>query len=66
MKYNIFVGGIHIESSTFTPYRSGEKDFHITRNDELLKRYPWVDKYKDRINLIPIMHARALLWHSKA
>ena len=60
MKYNIFVGGIHIESSTFTPYRSGEKDFHITRNDELLKRYPWVDKYKDRINLIPIMHARAL------
>ena len=60
MKYNIFVGGIHIESSTFTPYRSGEKDFRITKGDKLLKRYPWIHKYKDRVNLIPIMHARAL------
>ncbi len=54
--YNIFVGGIHIESSTFTPYRSGEKDFHITRGEELLRRYPKID----RVQLIPIMHARAL------
>ncbi|MDO5022546.1 MAG: M81 family metallopeptidase [Eubacteriales bacterium] len=60
MKYNIFVGGIHIESSTFTPYRSNEKDFHITKGEELLKRYPWIDKYSDKVNLIPIMHARAL------
>ncbi|MGI6699696.1 MAG: M81 family metallopeptidase [Christensenellales bacterium] len=60
MKYNVFVGGIHIESSTFTPYRSGEKDFFITKGDELLKRYPWIDTYQDKVNFIPIMHARAL------
>ncbi len=60
MRYNIFAGGIHIESSTFTPYRSGEKDFFITKGDALLKRYPWVDEYQNRVNLIPIMHARAL------
>lgn len=60
MKYNIFVGGIHIESSTYTPYRSGEKDFSVTAGDALLKRYPWLEKYQDRVNLIPIRHARAL------
>lgn len=60
MKYNIFVGGIHIESSTFTPYRSGESDFSITAGEDLLKRYPWLDKYKDRVNMVPIRHARAL------
>ncbi len=58
MRYNIFAGGIHIESSTFTLYRSGEKDFRIARGEELLRRYPGVDKSK--VNLIPIMHARAL------
>ncbi len=60
MKYNIFAGGIHIESSTYTPYRSGEKDFSVTAGDALLKRYPWLEKYQDRVNLIPIRHARAL------
>lgn len=60
MKYNIFVGGFHIESSTFTPYRSGEADFTVTEGEALLKRYPWMDKYGDRVNLIPIRHARAL------
>lgn len=60
MKYNIFAGGIHIESSTYTPYRSGENDFSVTCGNELLKRYPWLEKYRDRVNLIPIRHARAL------
>jgi len=41
MKYKIVAGGIHIESSTFTPYISGETDFTITRGDKLLVSYPW-------------------------
>lgn len=60
MKYTILVGGIHIESSTFTPYISGEKDFTITRGEGLLKRYPWFEKYREKAKLIPLTHARAL------
>lgn len=37
----IAVGGIHIESSTFTPYTSSVDDFRILRGTELLKSYPW-------------------------
>ncbi|MDO5095884.1 MAG: M81 family metallopeptidase [Peptostreptococcaceae bacterium] len=60
MKYKIAVGGIHIESSTFTPYISGESDFTMTRGDELLARYPWLSKYRERVEMIPLLHARAL------
>lgn len=60
MSYKIAVGGIHIESSTFTPYISGEDDFTILRGADLLGRYPWLDKYQDRVEMIPLIHARAL------
>lgn len=60
MKYKIAVGGIHIESSTFTPYISGEADFTMTRGDELLARYPWFSKYRNKVEMIPLVHARAL------
>ncbi len=60
MTYRIAVGGIHIESSTFTPYISSEKDFTIRRGAELSARYPWFCKYADKAKLVPLIHARAL------
>lgn len=38
----IAICGIHIESSTFTPYLSVASDFTIRRGAELLARYPWL------------------------
>ncbi|MGV9189421.1 M81 family metallopeptidase [Arcanobacterium canis] len=38
----IAICGIHIESSTFTPYVSTEADFRVRRGDELLERYPFI------------------------
>ncbi len=61
MKYNIAFGGIHIESSIFTPYVSEEKDFEILRGAQLLlARYPFLSEYEDIINPIGLIHARAL------
>lgn len=60
MRYRIAVGGIHIESSTFTPYISGYKDFKVRRGEELLQRYPWFEKYREKVMLLPLIHAGAL------
>ncbi|MFP7707689.1 M81 family metallopeptidase [Trueperella sp. LYQ141] len=38
----IAVGGFHIESSAFTPYRSGSADFHVLEGKELLHSYPFI------------------------
>ncbi|WP_216395786.1 M81 family metallopeptidase, partial [Arcanobacterium phocae] len=38
----IAICGIHIESSTFTPYLSVESDFTVRRGEELLQRYPFI------------------------
>lgn len=40
----IAICGIHIESSTFTPYLSTAADFTIRRGRELLGRYPWLTR----------------------
>lgn len=57
----IAICGIHIESSTFTPYISTEKDFTVTRGDELLGRYEWMNtEWARAIEWIPVLHARAL------
>lgn len=57
----IAICGIHIESSTFTPYRSGEEDFIVTRGEELMQRYFWRDyTWAKAVDWIPILHARAL------
>ena len=59
--FNIAFGGIHIESSTFTPYVSGEADFQVRRGEELLQaRYPFLERYRDRVNPTGLVHARAL------
>lgn len=60
MGYRIAMGGIHIESSTFTPYRSDHKDFRIRRGQELLDSYPWLMDYRSDMECVPLIHARAL------
>ena len=40
--YRIAVGGLHIECSEFTPYRSGEAAFRVRRGQELLDSHPWI------------------------
>ena len=56
-RQRIAIGGIHIESSTFSPHRSGEADFTVVRGDELLARY---DELSDHAEWLPVVHARAL------
>ena len=60
-KPRIAVAGIHIESSTFTPYVSTADDFIVTRGEELMDRFYWRDEdWATRIEWIPVLHARAL------
>ena len=56
-RHRIAIGGIHIESSTFSPHRSGAADFTVTRGDDLLARY---DDLPSHVEWIPLVHARAL------
>jgi len=56
-RHRIAIGGIHIESSTFSPHRSGEADFTVVRGDELLARY---DDLPSHAQWLPLVHARAL------
>ncbi|MDD2446644.1 MAG: M81 family metallopeptidase [Tissierellia bacterium] len=60
MGYKIAIGGIHIESSTFTPYISGESDFKIKRGQELLNSYSWLKDFSPDIECIPLVYARAI------
>lgn len=53
----VAIGGIHIESSTFSPHRSGDADFTVTRGEQLLARYEDLPR---QVEWIPIVHARAL------
>ena len=53
----VAIGGIHIESSTFSPHQSGPGDFTVVRGDELLARY---DELPRDVEWIPLVHARAL------
>jgi microcystin degradation protein MlrC len=55
-KWRIAIGGIHIESSTFSPHRSGPADFNVVRGAELLARY----ELSDGVEWVPLVHARAL------
>jgi len=56
-RLRIAVGGVHIESSTFSPHRSTAADFDVRRGPELLARYE--DLPRD-IDWIPLVHTRAL------
>jgi microcystin degradation protein MlrC len=57
LRHRIAIGGMHIESSTFSPHRSGPADFTVTRGDELLARY---DDLPGHVDWLPLVHARAL------
>jgi len=57
LRHRIAIGGIHIESSTFSPHRSGPADFTVSRGDELLARY---DQLPRHVDWSPLVHARAL------
>lgn len=59
----IAIGGIHIESSTFSPHLSAADDFEVTRADALLARYDWlspVQPWATDVEWVPLVHARAL------
>jgi microcystin degradation protein MlrC len=55
--HRIAIGGIHIESSTFSPHRSRAADFTVMRGGELLARY---DDLPSHVEWLPLVHARAL------
>jgi microcystin degradation protein MlrC len=59
----VAIGGIHIESSTFSPHLSTAHDFEVTRGDALLARYDWLSPARPwaaDVEWLPIVHARAL------
>jgi microcystin degradation protein MlrC len=57
VRWRIGVGGIAIESSTFSPHRSGPADFTVVRGAEIMARY---DGLPAHVDWIPLVHARAL------
>jgi microcystin degradation protein MlrC len=52
----IAIGGMVIESSTFSPHRSGPSDFTVVRGAELLARYD----LPGHVEWLPLVYARAL------
>ena len=62
--YRIGIGGIAIESSTFSPLRSTIDDFTILRGDEMGVRYPFMPRWnfqgRDDITWLPCLQAKAI------
>ncbi|TMB96257.1 MAG: M81 family metallopeptidase [Chloroflexi bacterium] len=56
-RLRIAIGGVHIESSTFSPHRSTAVDFDVRRGPELLAQY---QDLPAGIVWVPLVHARAL------
>ncbi|MFD1939881.1 MULTISPECIES: M81 family metallopeptidase [Nonomuraea] len=59
----VAIGGVHIESSTFSPHLSTAGDFEVTRGDALLARYGWLspaEPWAADVEWVPLVHARAL------
>jgi microcystin degradation protein MlrC len=57
----IGIAGIAIESSTFSPHRTGLADFTVTRGDALLGRYDWLGSSWARdVEWVPLLHAVSL------
>ena len=54
----IGIAGIAIESSTFSPHRTGMADFRVTRGADLLARYTWTRD--SPVEWIPLLHAVSL------
>lgn len=60
-KPRIGIAGIAIESSSFSPARTTEKDFNIKYGEDIFSNYSFFNpSYKDRVNWFPTMKARAL------
>jgi microcystin degradation protein MlrC len=63
-RYRIGIGGIAIESSTFSPLSSSQDDFTILRGDELIARYPfmpgWNFRGRSDIEWLPCLQAKAI------
>ena len=63
-KYRIGIGGIAIESSTFSPLTSTVQDFTILSGTEMSQRYPfmadWVFDGRTDVTWLPCMHAKAI------
>ncbi|HTH71720.1 MAG TPA: M81 family metallopeptidase, partial [Candidatus Saccharimonadales bacterium] len=57
MRPRVAIGGMAIESSTFSPHRSGAADFTVVRGPALLAKY---DALPASVEWIPLVHARAL------
>ena len=64
--YRIGIGGIAIESSTFSPLHSTLDDFRIKRGDDMQEMYPYLPNwtYRDRdradIEFVPCLKARSI------
>ncbi|PSL02201.1 microcystin degradation protein MlrC [Haloactinopolyspora alba] len=59
----IGIAGIAIESSTFSPHRSGAEAFRVTREDALIGRYDFLAPgaaLRERADWVPLLHAVAL------
>jgi microcystin degradation protein MlrC len=54
----IGIAGIAIESSTFSPHRTGMADFRVTTGDDLLSRYTWTQD--TTVEWVPLLHAVSL------
>ncbi|HTJ61694.1 MAG TPA: M81 family metallopeptidase [Candidatus Saccharimonadales bacterium] len=57
MRPRVAIGGMAIESSTFSPHRSGAADFTVVRGSTLLAKY---DVLPSSVEWIGLVHARAL------
>ncbi|MFO7633034.1 MAG: M81 family metallopeptidase [Caldilinea sp.] len=56
----IALGGIAIESCTFSPLPSRLSDFTVRRGAEFLDRYPFLASYAGRAEFVPLLYARSL------
>lgn len=60
-KPRIGIAGIAIESSTFSPHRTGLAAFTVTRGEDLLARYAWMSgELGSRAEWVPLVHAVSL------
>jgi microcystin degradation protein MlrC len=59
-RWRIALGGIAIESCTFSPLPSRLGDFRILESQQILERYPFADTFAERAELVPLRYARAI------
>ncbi|MBA2290051.1 MAG: M81 family metallopeptidase, partial [Chloroflexia bacterium] len=63
-RYRIGIGGIAIESSTFSPLHATLDDFTILRGDAMQPMYPylpdWAYRARNDIEFVPCLKARSI------